>query len=464
MSKRLQVNDTTALAFGFTWQALDPMESRSAKLAELLGQGNKWQASFKRNGDQYLGVSKEDFRPLPKIKTVSGAALMANHPSLAGKTVWIVMEEPVDEVHADEPPVKTEGVPSPAAKPVQSEIIVVGLLNGNIVVDDYVNKAGYQRAMASFIERCSKAKASYTTVGTSYTLGRVHQAYTWTDLLAPKGLKTVPVKTLEPSMYGRVLGVAAAVATVSGLVWAYTAWDEAQRMEAERLRREQAARNIPALYTASVNDIIARPVLQANKVFLELRKQLGFFPTHLAGWNLESIVCAAQTTACVGTWGNREKQGTNRGFAAAAPSSWGAITFAPSGEVATHVLPFKLTAALLPARESWPVGSDFLLKQFSEWQKYWIVGFRPVLADRPSVVGLVPGLDESTAATLPDVVWATVWRIDATDWDLSDGFDTAAEKGDGNLPDSVTVEGLTLKATKDGHLKFDANGLIYERK
>lgn len=460
MSKRIQINDSIAFAFGFSWVGLDPVESKGAKLSELLGQGNRWQASFKRGKTEYLGVSKDDFTPLPKIKTLSGAALMANHPQLAGQTVWIVMEEPSVENSSEE----GDSAPALEDRAAQSEMVVVGLLNGNIVIDDYVNKAGYLKHMAAFNERCSKAKVKYTTVGASYTLGHVSHQFAWNDFLPSKVSKAVAVKTLEPSMHGRALIGLGVIVACSGLVWGYVAWDNEQKEKAERDRRAQAARNIPALYTAAVAQILAQPVVRANSAFAELRGKLAQLPTRHVGWDLEQIECTANTAGCTATWANKKNLGTNRGFAEAAPKEWGEITFAPSGQSLTHSLPFKLSKTPLPSRDSWPTVREFLLKQFSQWQSYWIVKFHPELELAPHIVGIVPGLQERDAAELPDATWATNWSIKDTYWDLSEGFDKSPEKGDANLPDSVTLERVILKPTAERQLKFDAEGIIYERK
>lgn len=460
MSKRLAVTDSIAFAFGFAWQALDPVESKGAKFAELMGQGNKSKASFKNNQAEYLGVSKDGFEPLPKIKTLAGAALMANHPHLAGKTVWIVMEEPLP----DEPE-EDAGAEVVKQKAIRTEMVVVGLVKGNIVVDDFVNnQEGYKRLYGVFVSRANNAKATYTTVGTSYTLGQLAEHYTWEDFLPNKANKPVPVTTLEPSMYGRVLVGVGAVVAVACVVWGYVAWENAQKAKAERERRERERRNLPALYTASVAELLDQPVLRANSAFAELRNHLRAFPIGLEGWNLSEIECIATTAACNATWSNEKGRGTNRGFANAAPKEWGTVTFAPDGKHAYHAMPFKLTPAKLPAQDTWMHDRDFLMKPFSQWQSYWIVGFHPELDVAPHVVGLIPGLDESTASELPNVVWARKWTIKATPWYLSDGFDRAAEKGDGNLPDSVTVDHIDLKVDADKQLKFDAEGAIYESK
>lgn len=458
MSKRLAVNDSLAFGFGFTWQALDPVESRNAKLAELLAQGNKWQASFKRGRDEYLGVTKDDLSPLPKIKTVSGAALMASHPKLAGQTVLIVMEEPTDEHLIDG---AGAGRPGQAG---HSEIIVVGLVNGNIVVDDFVDKAGFNKHRAAFIERCTKAKLAYTTVGTSYTLGSVAQSYRWDDFLPAKASKAPAVKALEPSLQGRVLTGVLVCAVGFGLVWGYVAWDSAQKEKAERQRRAREARNLPALYTAAVAEVLDRPTLRANTAFAELRTKLQNFPTLREHWTLKTIQCTADTASCLAVWENRSGLGTNRGFASAAPKEWGEITFDPSGRTASHVMPFKLSTVRLPAREKWPTGKDFMLRPYSEWQSYWVVGFHPELASQPAIVGHVAGLDDGAAAELPDATWSIPWSIKATPWDLSDGFDADPKKGESSLPDSVTVERIGLLLDAEKQLKFDAEGAVYVRK
>lgn len=457
MSKRLAVNDSIAFAFGFTWQALDPVESRSAKLSLLFGQGNKWQASFKRGRVEYLGVTKDDLSPIPHIKTVSGAALMASHPELAGRTVWIVMEEPADEQFGEGMAIERPG------RGTQNDIVVVGLVNGNIVVDDFVDRAGYNRHRAAFAERCTKAKLAYTTVGTSYSLGGVSQSYVWDDFLPAKASKAMPVRPLEPGLQGRVLLGLTLFALAFGLVWAYVAWDNEQKQLAERQRRSREARNLPALYTAAVEELLGRPVLRANTVFAELRGKLGDLPSSVERWALKSIQCKAETAACVAVWENRFGLGTNRGFAAAAPKEWGEIAFDPSGRTVSHALPFKLTTARLPERTAWLTSREFMLKPYSEWQSYWVVGFHPEIAAQPHVVGRVTGLDDGTAADLPNVTRAIAWSIKATPWDLSDGFDTDPGKADSSLPDSVTVERIELRMDAEQHLKFDAEGDIYVR-
>lgn len=453
MSKRLQVTDTLALAFGFNWLMLDPFESRSERLTGLLAQGHRWQASFRRAGNDHVGVSKEDFSPLPKIRTVAGAPLMAGHPKLAGQTVWIVMEEPgiADEQHEE------------GGAGTHSEMTVVGLLNGNIVIDDVVDQAGYLRLYAAFQERCKKAKAAWFTAGTSYSVGKLVHEFGWEDFLPTRGNPAVPVRALEPSVQGRILVALAVAVTLAGIHWGYVHWDDERVAEQARLQRARAMQNIPAMYTAAVGEILGRPVLRANRAFVELRAKLHGFPLKLAGWELHRIECHAASASCTATWINALKLGTNRAFAAAAPREWDGIVFAPSGEEVTHRLPFKLDTAPLPGRDTWPRHGEFLLKQFSQWQSYWVIGFRPELTAQPRIVGMVAGLDQDSAAAFPDATWATPWSIGKTDWFLSEGFDSTPEKGDANLPDSVTVDNITVRVDGNHAVKFEASGLIYVR-
>ena len=458
MSKRLQVTDTLALAFGFNWLMLDPFESRGERLTGLLAQGNRWQASFRRAGNDHVGVSKEDFSALPKIRTVAGAPLMAGHPKLAGQTAWIVMEEPgIADEQGD------GGAGAGTATGTHSEMAVVGLLNGNIVIDDVVDQAGYLRLHAVFQERCKKAKAPWFTAGTSYSVGKLVLQLGWEDFLPTRGNAAVPVRALEHSVQGRILAALAVAVTLAGVHWGYVRWDDERVAEQARLQRARAMQNIPAMYTAAVGDILGQPVLRANSAFVELRSKLHDFPLKLAGWDLHKIECQAASAACSATWINTLKLGTNRAFAAAAPREWDGVVFAPSGEEVTHRLPFKLSTAPLPGRETWPRHAEFLLRQFSQWQSYWVVGFRPALTAQPRIVGMVAGLDQDSAAAFPDATWATPWSIEKTDWFLSEGFDSAPEKGDANLPDSVTVNNITLRVDRNHAVKFEANGLIYAR-
>lgn len=451
MSKRIGVGEHYALAFGFNWQALDQLESRSAKTRELVEQGYRWAASFKLGRAEYLGVSKDDFAPIKGKRTLSGAGQIALHPELRGKTYLVAMEEPVDGT-------------------ADSDVAVVGLLNGHVVFDDVIPAANFKEVWGAFVARCNKASVRPQLAGRLFRLGTVQLELEWVDFVPAAGkrtlrlskAKTVPVKALEPVLSRKMkIGLATGI-SASLLAWGYVAVQERMKIEAAAEERARAQRDFPARYAASVNQLLREPVMLANSAFAELRRHLHSFPVALAGWRLRTISCEADGK-CRAVWENARGLSTNREFVDAAPKEWKDIELTREGNTLSHALPFALSRKELAPRDQWPDQRTFLLTHFSQWQRYWVVGFHPVL-EAPKLVGMPPG-DALAAESYPMATFASKWSIPkTTPWYLSDGFDKTAEKGDGNLGDNVTVQRIELHVDGPNAINFEAEGLVYARK
>jgi hypothetical protein len=453
MSKRIGIGDGYALAFGFSWQALDPLESTSDKRKEFVEQGKRWEATFRVGKTEYIGVSQDDLTPIPKVKTLAGAAQVAIHPELRGKTVLVVIEEP-------------------NAGDGDNEVAVVGLLNGNVVIDDYVTARDFHELAGQFKTRCTRANQPFAVVGRTITLGPVSAELSWNALAPqkPKGIfkrlvappNGIKVRSLNTPMSVRVLSVAGVAVVFLGIFWAYDNHQQALKAK-ELAARQETLHRLPTMYADSVNQLLNSPVLLANSAFGQIRAELREFPTSIAGWRLAKITCEADGT-CTATWNNLRKVGTNREFVEAAPKSWGVVQLSNSGETLTHLLPIRLKKHILLDKQRWPDEHAFLLKHFSQWQRYWLLGFHPELESSAHIMGVPSGVDPRAAEAYPTATWATKWAIKNTPWDLSDGFDSAAEKGDGNLPDNVTVEKIAINFGTDNKVLFEAEGQVYARK
>lgn len=452
MSKRIGIGENCALAFGFTWQAIDPLESPGSQRKKLMQQGMRWEANFKVDQIEYIGASKEDFTPIKDVKTVAGAAQIANHPRLVGRTALLIMEQPV------------EGAPT--------EMAIVGLINGNIVVDDYTHVEGARKLRIEFSDKCKRSGRSFDLVGKSHTQGAVAEEFAWSDFRPntakgfrrkSAGTRAVLVKPLEPKISPKIIwGTVAIVALFAGY-WAYTTHVDQQEQRAKRAREEALKNSGPKRYSDSITALLAKPMLSANVAFASLREGIKDFPTKRKGWVLQQVDCRANGE-CTASWENSHKLGDYGSFVEDAPKEWGVIVLDNTGEVASHHLPVNLPARVLPAQDGWSDQRAFLLRQFSQWQKYWILSFHPELSREPVVVGVPEGVDAKAAAEYPDAVWATTWEIKDTPWDLAEGFDRSPEKLNGNLPDSVTVEHIKIKFEKDRTVLFTAEGKVYVRK
>jgi len=454
MSKRIGIGDNYALAFGFSWQPIDPLESSGSQRKQLIAQGMLWEASFKttRNQVEFIGASREDFAPIKNVTTVAGAAQMAKHPRLAGRTVFIVMEDVVEGAH-------------------YNEVAVVGLINGNIVVDDYTTTQFLGKLRAEYRDKVANTNRQFEVVGKSVTLGALAESFSWNDFKPTKSgffgkdtdLPAIHVKSLEPKIAPAIVWGAVISLALMGAAWGYTDYTAAQEARKAAARLKEQQNSGPIRYSKSIVNLLAEPVMPANSTFAILREALQGLEVERSGWHLSRVNCS-QDGSCSATWGNYLNLANYRDFVAGAPKEWGTIALNIKGDELSHKLPTKLPMRKLPAQTTWPDLRTFLMSGFSEWQKYWVLSFHPDLPAEPIVMGVPSGVDAKAAIEFPDAVLATKWTIKHTPWYLSELFDKSIEHPAANAPDSMTVENITINIEKDQSVLFDAEGKIYVRK
>lgn len=452
MSKRIGIGEKYALAFGFSWQTIDELESLSSQRKRLMAQGMTWEAMFKSGDHEFIGSAKHDFTPIKGKSTLAGAAQMATHPRLAGRTVFIIMEQPIENEEFN-------------------EVAVVGLINGNIVIDDYTTTDHAKRLRVEFSDRAKRSEVGFEMVGKSLTQGPVIEQFDWEDFrpaagrLFPKtkGLSAIRVKPLEPKIATKIALAALTGIAVFSAIWFYI--DHQQAEKARKIEQATLARKNsgPMQYANSVSEILATPVLAAGTTFAALREAIGDGETKRNGWRLKNITCSSSGT-CSATWENDLGIANFREFTDSAPKEWGVIELNHDGTELSYKLPVALPLRALPPSKAWPDTRSFLLNGFSQWQKYWVVGFHPELAKEPVLMGLPSGVDQHAAEAFPNATWAIKWSIKKTPWYLSEGFDSSSEHSESNLPGSVTVESISINFEKDQTVLFDAEGQVYVRK
>jgi hypothetical protein len=440
METVIQIDDRHAFAFGLQWQTLDTMMSRSSQIAELRQNFEaRWMASFKIQGQENIGYAKS-LTPPAKIKTLSAAGQVALSEACKGKTVLVLLEE--------------------AGQGGQlNDVGVVALINGNVVHDAFVKTSEVAEIRRRFKEQCARAETEFVTMGKAITLADVPNRLDWVDLLPPppgkglarfKAVPSAPITVLKADIPSWVLAAVVGTLVIGSGIWY---WQQSAA-ENERLRMLAFHNKAPdpaQLYAQSAAQLLAQPVMNANVVVRELRTQLKEtkFPMRFAGWTLAKIDCGLP--GCSALWTRAE--GTFREFVDHAPASWGEIQLNPDGKRLMHNLPVKLSSSVLKPATEWTTEREFLLTEFSKWQRYEAAKFAATL--KPvSLMAVPPSVQPQAAAALPNAIWAAGWEVTDAQWWMSEAMDT--------MPNNVTVELVSL-SFNGTQVNFNAGGKVYVR-
>jgi len=441
METVIQIDDRYAFAFGLQWQTLDTMMSRSSQITELRQNFEaRWMASFKINGQENIGYAKS-LTPPAKITTLSAAGQVALSEACKGKTVLVLLEEAGQEGQLN-------------------DVGVIALINGNVVHDAFVKTSDVAEIRQRFKVQCARAETEYVTMGKVLTLTDVPHRLDWADLLPPppgKGMarfKTVPsapITVLKADIPSWVLWATVGTLVVGAGAWY---WQQAAA-DSDRLRMLSLQNKAPdpaQLYAQSAALHLTQPIMNANVVVRELRNQLKEtkFPMRFAGWTLTKIDCGIP--GCSALWTRAE--GTFREFVDRAPASWGEIYLNPDGKRLMHNVPVKLSRATLKPATEWTTEREFLLTEFSKWQRYEAAKFAATL--KPiSLMAVPPSVQPQVAAALPGAIWAAGWEVTDAQWWMSEAMDS--------MPNNVTVDIVSL-SFNGTQVNFNAGGKVYVRK
>jgi hypothetical protein len=150
LSQVLQITDHEIVVFGLAWRVLDSMEPRGQQINKMREQGAKFAISFKNDAsEENFGVSldSELGANAKKVRLISGAAQIAKHPlCLEREGVLITIEEPGSEGH-------------PAV------VAVVGVLRGNVVLDEIVEPDEVQGKREWFLGEVANRHVRANEVG-----------------------------------------------------------------------------------------------------------------------------------------------------------------------------------------------------------------------------------------------------------------------------------------------------------
>jgi len=421
-----------ALGFGLTWSTTDAL-SRKDQLQRAYRNGSRVMATFagakgekgSAKRDDNLGHAKELNAP-KGVTALSAAGQLGVHPKWAGSTVLLILD--TDKSGA---------------------VAVVGLLKGNVIVDAVAQQGDANRLIDHYRQRCLQANAEYKQIGSRE--GSV-EAFGWHDFIPESGSRwrKSPVVKIQPLKQESMLAWAGVgFLFLIAAIGAVYVLDMRSKEEARmRLARANAQEDPAALYEASSQALLLKPMLRANLAVREIREGINGINVMRSGWKLTKITCSA--AGCAVTWARN--QGTYAEFDESAPSEWRPLRLSDDLVTITHSLPFKLTTKPLPTRTSWSTSKDFLQTEASRWQRLIndTIGLKASLSSA-EIQAIPPGKDPRQFERLPNAIFGQKWSFSAPWW-TSEILDAA--------PDTMAIDALTVEF--DGKaLSYKANGIIY---
>lgn len=436
-----QITPKAAVAFGLTWHAFDPFASRHQQITEWRANGNKWSAGYKIGPDQYVGLTAD----IPDIKVkgrlYSGAALVAVHPKVKGKTVLVLLE-------------------------AGQGACVVGVLRGTVVIDKWVRFDEVSSVRSDFANRCKNADQNYSVFGTQIPeggdFGTIDAEIEWAEIVklgAFASLSSPALIVRFKSDRSAYLGVAALVLIVGVIAFfAWQRWREEQ-IQRERMLAAQAANDPVHLYGVAVEKLMADPkgFSAAVKNVSYLKGFFGTLQVARFGWVLKSVTCSLAKATCHIEWSaDNTRLGTFRDFIAQSPKlpdDW-KIQVGPALNRITADFAIKPNQSNIPAKATWPKYQEFLMNEGSAWQKYQAIGLTAQISE-PKLIGSANPGDNKTLDALPIAIHAVDWKISSKPWYLVDVLEHLG-------PSAQLSEFTVTYSGKD--VNFTAEGKAYVRK
>lgn len=424
----LEISDRETLVFGLSWRVLDSMEPRGLQVNKLREQGAKFFVSYKSEiGEENFGTTDglEVAAGQKKVRFISGAAQIARHAAcIEREAVLITIEEPGSANHS-------------------AVVAVVGVLHGNVVLDEVVSPDQVQAKREWFLGEASKRQIRSSQVGgLAFTIPDVDFSMVWIDVLATRmpSLPLLPksqyqLAVLAPQISPKVIQVGAALCGVVAVGFAgwqgFDLWKSA-----EAKKRAAMARKAPdplIIYQQSVQALLSTAIWPAKtslpKILEEINAQVPSF--RRGGWALDAVKCEAASSLCVYSW-HREK-GTMATFRdSLGTQKWDSIQYGMTSITATKKV--AMSGVILPARQAWLDSDHYYITERSLWTRWQDIGVKFTYGD-PAIAALPSGILEGQIASSPVLMRSLAWKIEGPLWSRS-VMDA--------LPESTTLQTLDL--------------------
>lgn len=372
--QKISINPKLTLVFGLKWYQHDEIDGKSPhrQIGAWRDEGYRYAATYPHIGGKVFGLYKPPAIAQPKFdKTcVSGAAVIATHPELAGQT-GIVLIQFEEEVENDQPP--------------KTSVIFVGLRAGVVVMDYIIDPHEILDYRNNFLQQYLASEEEPRTWGDLSGSNRVDNPFELAQCTPSKaGGKACPVVELRSSRVFVVVGILAAVAVLAGV--GFIVWQINQSNAEEMKRRLAASENTPpVLYAREIKRWEAREVNFVAPSIAYMRDELRAekFPIHVGGFALVKVSCFGEQ--CSAQW--KRETGNLDEFRARAPESWKVVN-ALSQDLIDTVIDLKLPKGKID-RAGWPKYAALKDQLTSHWQLIYSAGWRATLGAKNQLA--IPG-------------------------------------------------------------------------
>lgn len=409
----VQYDDKTSFIFGLSWSQLDPNQKKNAQIKEFLAQGFNRQVTLKNEDTVSLGLGvADDAFKKNKTKKYSAAAAIANIERFSGTSSLFVIEEEGDD---------------------RALVALVGLINGNVVLDVLVDLKRFSEYYDSYQARCFRNNVTPKIYGSVQSLAlNLSGPFSWGNLVVDKKSDFNPHKNFALSTLRTEILLYLFLGVVAVLVIAYAGWygyNWWRDSETEQEAKRQALLNSPEVkYRQALVEILNKPQFKLNTVLPDIEREFHDFPTRFAGFGLQGIECKADPKLaqfnCVIAW--HSLGGTFREFTERAPKEWfkfdsvnmqsktktayGENGIFPDYKIINHQYIFKTSKEPLELRTQWMSSAEFYVRAndfyvnsrgFDGWEGASYGGV--VVQGIP--VGMTPGEAERALNAIYGISW-----------------------------------------------------------
>lgn len=434
--QKIRVSPKLTLVFGLMWAQHDELEH--SNLHQQIGvwrdEGYRYAAVYSHEAGRVFGLYKSAAGQKPFDKTcISGAAVIATHRELLGKTGVVLIQ--FEEAEAS-----------------KTSVIFVGLRNGVVVMDFVAEISELTELRNSFNRNYLPPGQAAETWGVLASGEQLNHVFTLAQLTPSKvGGKSCPVQELQSSRILLIAAIGSGLAVLTAVVYLVLQFNDQAASEAKR--RLTNSENTPqVLYAKELQRWMARPINLAAPSLEAMRTALLKFPVLHAGSVLESVSCFGEQ--CSASW--KVVDGTLEEFRAAAPASWQSISATAQNTIVV-VLDFKLPTAKID-RESWPKFPALRDKLISHWQALHSTGWRIAMGTVRQLA--VPKTFSPEQARLvsntPGAPYGVDFEVTAMPWWFADP--------DSNAPLSVKHFSEQVELTDPIVMKYDRKEILFSMK
>jgi hypothetical protein len=435
---RLQDEKVTFAVGLDKWALLDPISSAHSQISAWRSDQYEFAATYKVDGGRVFGLitggeyaSKQ--QQAAGTRLLALAACVASLDELRGKSALVGFELDGDA------------------------LVVVGLRNGLVVLDELVSTSAFDDARKRFEQ---KVHGDFGIWGDGAHLPRGSSPLPLARAVPKRGGPMFkPLRSTRPLA---VLGVASALIIAIVATWLVVEKTEQAR---RRLSAEQLlVRNSPkAKYQESSRQLLEKPVVPLAPAIEAFRVALKLEPTVHAGWDLKGARCAPEGTCTLHYMRIRRTGTTFADFEAARLPHWKGV--APVGEedaMVTIDAPVPPAVKLQPA--TWPVADKFTRRNYNQWQYLEPGGWKASFGAR-TLQAIPAGMDTREAAglaALPEAIFAVPLSVAAQAWWYCDD-DPDSPISAALLGTNTVMDGELELSVQNKDVTFSVKGISYVR-